>query len=105
MINPTSDGQMSIVVFEQDAVSIDAAVVAEGFAIEPARVQPLMHSGAITSLYERGADEDTGRHRLTFFHGKRCLRLVIDATGNIIERSTSDVVERQAPTPRRQPHR
>ena len=96
---------MNTVVFEQGAVSIDAAVVAEGFAIEPALIQPLMHSGAITSRYERGTNEDTGRHRLTFFHEKRCLRLVIDAAGNIIERSTSAIGERQAPTPKRKPSR
>ena len=96
---------MSTVVFEEDAVSIDAAIVAEGFAIEPALVQSLMHEGKITSLCERGTHEDTGRYRLTFFHEKRCLRLVIDSTGNIIERSTSDVAELRPPTPRRKPRR
>jgi hypothetical protein len=96
---------MSTVVFEEGAVSVDATVVAEGFAIEPALVQPLMHSGAITSVFERGADEDTGRYRLTFFHEKRCLRLVIDSKGNIIGRSTSDVGERRAPASRRKPRR
>ena len=96
---------MSTVVFEEGAISIDAASVAEGFAIEPALVQPLMHEGKITSLYERGAEQDTGLYRLTFFHEKLCLRLVIDATGNIIERSTSDVGEHQVRTPRRKPRR
>jgi hypothetical protein len=98
-------GRMNTVVFEQGAVSIDAALIAEGFAIEAALVQPLMHCGAITSLYERGANEDAGRYRLTFFHEKRCLRLVIDSTGNIIERSTSAIGERQAPTPSSKPRR
>ena len=96
---------MNTVVFEEGAVSIDAAIVAEGFAIEPALVQPLMHEGKITSLYERGANEDAGRHRLTFFHEKRCLRLVIDATGNIVERSTSDVGEHRPITSRLEPGR
>jgi Family of unknown function (DUF6522) len=86
---------MSTVVFEEGAVSIDAAIVAKGLAIEPALVQPLMHEGKITSLYERGANEDAGRYRLTFFHQKRCLRLVIDATGNIVEQSTFDVGKRK----------
>lgn len=98
-------GRINTVVFEDGAVSIDAAIVAEGFAIEPALVQPLMQSGAITSRYERGTNDDMGRSRLTFFHEKQCLRLVIDATGNIIERSTFDVGERQAPAPRRRPSR
>lgn len=86
---------MSTVVFEEGAVSIDAAIVAEGFAIDPALVQRLMHEGKITSLCERGANEDTGRYRLTFFHDKRCLRLIIDATGNIIDQSTFDLGERK----------
>lgn len=96
---------MSTVVFEEDAVSIDAAIVAEGFGIEPALVQALMREEKITSLYERGTNEDADRHRLTFFHEKRCLRLVIDATGNIIERSTSGADERRAPTPARKARR
>lgn len=96
---------MSKVVFEEGAVSIDATIVAEGFAIEPALIQPLMRSGAITSLCERGANEDTGRYRLTFFHEKRCLRLVIDATGDIIEQSISDVGEHRPAMPRRKPFR
>ena len=90
---------MSRIVFEEGAVSIDAAIIAEGFAIEPALVQPLMHSGAITSLCERGDNEDTGHYRLTFFYRERCLRLVIDATGNIIEQSTFDVGKRKRPKP------
>lgn len=96
---------MSTVVFEEGAVSIDAAIIAEGFAIEPRLVQPLMHEGKITSVCERGANEDAGHYRLTFFHEKQCLRLVIDAAGNIIEQSTSDVGERRAPPPRRKPRR
>jgi len=93
---------MSTVVFEEGAVRIDAETIADGFAIESALVQPLMRSGAITSLYERGTNKDEGRYRLTFFHERRRLRLVIDSSGNIIERSTSDVAEVQPPTPRRE---
>ena len=57
---------MSRVEFEQDAIRIDAAIIAAGFAIEPALVQPLMHEGQITSLCERGGGRDTGSFRLTF---------------------------------------
>jgi hypothetical protein len=80
---------MSSIRFEQGDVSIDAAVIAEGLAIEPAQVQPLMRDGRITSLCERGVDEDAGRYRLTFFHGKRRFRLVADAQGNVIEHSAA----------------
>lgn len=92
-------------IFEEGAVRIDAAIIAEGFAIEPALVQPLMREGKITSRYERGAKEDAGRHRLTFFHGKRCLSLVFDGRGNLVERSTSEVGEHRPPTTRLEPGR
>ncbi len=82
---------MSRVEFEQGAVRIDAAVIAAGFAIEPALVQPLMQEGKITSLCERGVDRDAGNFRLTFFHGKRRLRFVVDAAGNVIERSVASI--------------
>lgn len=82
--------RMSSVEIEQCAVSIDAAIIAAGFAIEPALVQPLMREGQITSLCEHGVDRDAGRYRLTFFHGKQRFRLMIDAAGNILERSTTE---------------
>ena len=80
---------MSRVEIEACNVSIDAAIIAAGFAIDPARVQALMREGLITSLCERGLDADAGHYRLTFFHGKQRFRLVTDAAGNILERSTT----------------
>lgn len=86
--------RVSRVEFEQGAVRIDAAIVAAGFKIAPALVQPLMHEGKITSLCERGVDRDLGTFRLSFFHGRRRLRLVVDATGNVIERSVAHIRRR-----------
>jgi len=86
---------MSRVEIEQGAVRIDAAIIAAGFAIEPALVQPLMHEGKITSLCERGVDRDDGNFRLTLFHGRSRLRLVVDAAGNVIERSVANVRGRE----------
>jgi uncharacterized protein DUF6522 len=80
---------MNAVEFEEGAIRIDAAIIAEGFAIQPARVHHLLRRGKITSLCERGIDDDAGRLRLTFFHRNRRLRLVTDAAGRIIERSVS----------------
>jgi uncharacterized protein DUF6522 len=88
---------MSAVEFEEGAIRIDAAILAEGFAIPPARVHHLLRKGKITSLCERGIDEDAGRHRLTFFHRNRRLRLVTDAAGSIIERSVTDRDAGEAP--------
>jgi hypothetical protein len=88
---------MNAVEFEEGAVRIEAAIIADGLGIKPARVHHLLRKGKITSLCERGIDQDAGRHRLTFFHGKRRLRLVTDAAGSIIERSITDRDDGEAP--------
>lgn len=67
---------------------IDAAVVAEALGLEPSVLQRQMRDGEITSRYERGMDEDAGRHRLTFIAGKQRLTFVVDDQGNVIDRST-----------------
>ena len=88
---------MNAVEFEQGAIRIDAAIIAAGFAIKPVLVHHLLRKGKITSLCERGIDEDAGRYRLTFFHKNRRLRLVTDAAGNIIERSVTARDDGEAP--------
>lgn len=77
---------MNSVQFEQGAVSVDAALIAEGLLIEAAQVQPLMRQGQITSLCERGVKEDAGRLRLTFFYRARRFSLIVDANGNVVRR-------------------
>ena len=94
---------MNRVEFEQGAVCIDAAIIAAGFAIEPALVQDLMHEAQITSLCERGLDRDAGTFRITFFHGRRRLRLIVDAAGNVIDRSVANIAGRGPRAARRAP--
>ncbi|MGO4558173.1 DUF6522 family protein [Mesorhizobium sp. 2RAF21] len=53
-------------------------------------VQSLLRDRTITSICERGTGADEGRYQLTFFHGNRRARLIIDATGRILRRSTID---------------
>jgi len=78
---------MSSVTLEGGEFSVDAAILAEDFGLDPALVLPAMRAGKITSRCERGTGADAGRSRLTFFYAQRRLRLVIDAAGNILERS------------------
>jgi uncharacterized protein DUF6522 len=77
---------MNSVQFEEGAVSVDATLIAEGLSIEAAQVQPLMRRGQITSLCERGVEEDAGHLRLTFFYGTRHFSLVVDANGSVAKR-------------------
>jgi hypothetical protein len=83
---------------DQGTLSINAAIVAEGLGIEVATVHPLMRDGKITSLCERGVGRDSGRHRVTFFHGPRWFSLVIGSGGQVIGRATGEASDR-APRP------
>jgi hypothetical protein len=77
--------------FEYGALSVDAALIAEGLRIDAKLVLPKMREGKITSVCERGVDRDAGRPRLRFFYAKRCFSLIVDAAGNVIESSITGV--------------
>lgn len=81
---------MKPLVFEDGAVEIDAAVVADGLGLALPVLRECMRAGKITSLSEEGIDSDEGRHRLTFFSERRRFRIVVDRHGTIIQRSTLD---------------
>lgn len=77
----------------EDGITVDAAIIAEGFGLSPVAVQAGMRNGAITSRCERGIGRHAGRYRLTFFHGGRRLRLVVDEGCNILGRAVTDLGE------------
>jgi hypothetical protein len=79
---------MKPVEFENGAVQVDAAVIAEGLGITLPLFRKEMRAGRITSVVERGIDADRGRHRITFFSEHRRFRLVVDEDGTIVQRST-----------------
>ena len=83
--------------FEENAISVDATLIAQGLGIEPSAVQPRMREGKITGFCEQGADQDTGRYRLTFFHGSRRLRLIVDREGRVLQRTLLDFGDRPLP--------
>ena len=82
--------------FDGDSFSIDAALIAESLGIELTVVRTLMREARITSRCERGIEQDAGRYRLTFFHGERRLRLIVDEAGEVVERliESADLTER-----------
>src|ERR1700674_4244943 len=86
-----------------DAVHIDSSIVAQGLGFEPSFVHTMMREGEITSLCERGVDEDAGRYRLTFFHKSRRFRIIVDETGKVIQRSIIDFGDRLLPATVRKP--
>jgi len=74
--------------FQNDAVEVDAAIIAQGLGIAPEHVQSEMRLDRIVSMCERGVDADAGTFRLSFKKGNRRLRLIVDAAGEVIRRST-----------------
>lgn len=74
--------------FEDGAIEIDVAVIAKGLGIEPGLVQVQMQNGEITSLCERGVDDDAGTFRLSFFTEHKRLRVIVDEAGEVIRRTT-----------------
>ena len=90
--------RMKPIEFENGAVQIDAAIVAEGLGLAPALLQEAMRAGRITGVAERGVDVDSGRHRLTFFSEHRRFRVVVDEAGAILQRSAVDFGDLSLPT-------
>jgi hypothetical protein len=76
--------------FEDGIFEVDAATIADGLGFETSSVQQRMRDGTLTSRCERGIDGDEGRYRLTFSAEQRCLRLIVDMAGNVVERSTTN---------------
>jgi len=89
--------------FADGALEIDASIVAEGLGIALPRLREGMRAGTITSISERGVDADQGRHRLTFFSEHRRFRVVVDASGAIVQRSAVDFGDSTLPKSLRKP--
>lgn len=71
-------------------IKIDARIVAEGLGIAPEDVEPGRLAGTVTTLCERGTGEDAGLVRVTFYLGKRRLRLLVDAHGTVLQQPAPD---------------
>jgi hypothetical protein len=89
--------------FADGAAEIDASIVAEGLGIALPRLREGMRAGTTTSISERGVDADQGRHRLTFFSVHRRFRVVVDASGAIVQRSAVDFGDSLRPKSVRKP--
>ncbi|MCP8937588.1 DUF6522 family protein [Alsobacter sp. SYSU M60028] len=71
-------------------VEIPLEWVASAFGLTPEAALEAMRAGRITSVVENGVGEDEGRRRLTFFNGSRRARIVLDAAGRPVQRSSVD---------------
>jgi hypothetical protein len=85
------------------AFTVSAEVIAEGLKLAPEQVQPMLAGRLITTWVEAGVDEDFGTFRLTFATDKRRLRLIVDALGSVVSKSTLDFGGHDLPMGARRP--
>ncbi|RVV96717.1 hypothetical protein EKE94_17750 [Mesobaculum littorinae] len=83
----------------EDGFVVDAGVIAEAFGITPDQVRDEMRGGGIATRSETGEGADAGRWRMTFFRGDRAFRLVVDAAGAVLSRSSFPIAPRGAGRP------
>lgn len=86
-----------------ESFTVSAEVIAEGLKLQPDQVQPMLAGRLISSWVEAGMDEDFGTFRLTFATDKRRLRLIVDALGSVISKSTLDFGGHDLPLGARKP--
>ncbi|MFO1148059.1 MAG: DUF6522 family protein [Alsobacter sp.] len=71
-------------------VEIPLEWVAHLLGLTPDAAQAALRAGTLTSVLEKGEGSDAGRMRLSFFHGTRRARIILDADGNPVQRSAID---------------
>lgn len=83
---------------------IDAELLADLLRLPASQIPELMRTQEITSVCERGLDEDDGKYRLTFFYRNRRARLNTDGAGRLVRRSVIDFGDRPMPGALRRRH-
>lgn len=73
-----------------EGATVDVAILADGFGIDAADVEPLMRQGRLTSRFEKGVGSDAGRSRLTFWLDAKRFRIVIDGQGTVLKKFRTD---------------
>lgn len=76
---------------------IDAELLSQLLDLPASRVPELMRNREITSICERGVDDDEGKYRLTFFYRNRRARLSTDGIGRVVRRSAVNFGDRPIP--------
>lgn len=85
------------------AFMVDASLLGKLLGVPPQVIPSLMREHAITSVCERGVDTHQGEFRLSFFYGNRRVRLKVDTSGQVLQRSSIDFGERALPNTLRRP--
>lgn len=70
---------------EQPSVEIEGATVAQGLGLPVEEFRQLMEDRKIKVLCERGTGEDAGLYRASFYLGPQRFRVVVDASGQVVQ--------------------
>lgn len=73
------------VTLTDDGATVDAHDLGPLLGLAPSDVPLKMRAGEITSQSEHGEGEDAGRIRLTFWYDLQRVRLICDATGEVLK--------------------
>ena len=87
---------MELITFTEQAIEIDAALVAKGLKMEPEELRAALRDGRVTRTVEKGEGEDAGRFRVTFYAPTCRYRVLFTAAGAILQTS-SVAYSRRAP--------
>jgi hypothetical protein len=75
----------------ENGFQIDAADLGPLLGLAPEDVHRLMRDGRVTSLSEKGQEEDAGCHRITFRYGSTRVRLTVNEAGEVLKRTRTTV--------------
>lgn len=87
---------MTIEILGRDIV-VDAGLIGALLRLPAADVPRLLRDNAITSICERGIDADQDQYRLSFFYRGRRARIRLTASGEILQRSSTQIAQRPGP--------
>lgn len=82
---------MKKVTMHNGQATVDAHDLGPMLGLEPAQVPEKMRSGEITSLFEKGVDDDAGRFRLSFYYNAKRIRLTCLEDGTVLSTTTVPV--------------
>lgn len=76
--------------FEDGGATVEVALVANGLRLRADEVPSMLRDGSITCCFERGADKDEGRFRLTFWYQNLRFQVIVDEAGRVLQRLKLD---------------
>ncbi len=75
----------AVICIDDGDITVDAEALASNLGLAVEALKENMAKGLVVGVAETGQDEDAGRTRLTFRHGARVWRVVVEADGTLFD--------------------